>query len=82
MLSIFINENVNLQEKINNLDEKNQDIRKYLHFCMNYKNELVVEMKILILINPKNNVKKLSKQASTQVSYSTIKIIYPYKYLF
>ena len=49
---------------------------------MNYKNELAVEMKILILINPKNNVKKLSKQASTQVSYSTIKIIYPYKYLF
>ena len=40
---------------------------------MNYKNELVVEMKFLILNDPKNNPNNLSIQASTQTSSSTIK---------
>ena len=40
---------------------------------MNYKNELVVEMEFVILNDPKNNLKKLSIQASTQILSSTIK---------
>ena len=60
MLSTFINNKFNLQEKINKLDYKIEDLRKYLHFCMNYKNELVVEMEFLIFNDPKNNLNNLS----------------------
>ena len=73
MLSTFINNKINLQGKINKLDDKIQDLRKKLHFCMNSKNELVVEMEFLILNNPKNSLKQLYIYASTQKSSSTIK---------
>ena len=65
MLSTFINDKFNLQGKINKLDDKIQDLRKNLHFCMNSKNELVVEMEFLILNNPKNSLKQLYIHAST-----------------
>ena len=54
MLSTFINNKFNLQEKINKLDHKIQDLRKDLQICMNHKNELVVEMESLIFDESKN----------------------------
>ena len=73
MLSTFINNKFNLQEKINKLDYKIQDLRKDLQFCMNHKNELVVEMEFLIFNDPKNNLNNLLIKESTQTSSSTIK---------
>ena len=73
MLSTFINNKFNLQEKINKLDHKIQDLRKDLQFCMNHKNELVVEMEFLIFNDPKNNLNNVLIKESTQTSSSTIK---------
>ena len=70
-MSIFINDKVKLQEKINKLDEKIQDIQKDLQYCMSYKNKLVVEMEILIMNDQNKKLKVLSIQTPPQASSSS-----------
>ena len=64
----FLNEKVNLQEKINTLDGKIQYVQKYLKNFMDYKNNLLIEMNDLIVNHSKNNLKNPSRpaQASTE----------------
>ena len=72
--SFFFNEKVNLQEKINALDGKIQDVQKDLFVFMDYKNDLLIERNDLIVNHSKSYLKSLStlayisKESFTQTS--------------
>ena len=63
MVSIFLNEIVNLQGKINTLDGKIQDVQKDLTFFIDYKNELLIEMNDVIVNHSNINLKNQSTLA-------------------
>jgi len=66
--SVFLHEKVNLQGKIDTIDEKIQDAQNDLKSYMNYKNELLIEMNDLILNHSNSNLNNPStpSQASTK----------------
>ena len=71
MLSVFLNEKVNLQEKINTLDGKIQDAQKDSIFFMDYNNDLLIEMNDLIVNHSKSNLMKPSTPAHTSTESFT-----------
>ena len=83
--SFFFNEKVNLQEKINALDGKIQDVQKDLNFFMDYKNDLLIEMNDLIVDYLKSILKNpstpahASKELSTQTSTYVVNQVYTQK---
>ena len=61
--SVFLQEKVNLQEKIDTIDEKIQDVQTHLKSYRNYKNKLLMEMNDLIFYHSKSNLKNPSTPA-------------------
>ena len=62
---LFLNEKVNLQEKVNTLDGKIQDAQKDSIFFMDYNNDLLIEMNDWIVNHSKSNLMKQSTPAHT-----------------
>ena len=71
MVSIFLNEIVNLQGKINTLDGKIQDVQKDLTFFIDYKNELLIEMNDVIVNHSNINLKNPSTLAHASIESFT-----------